>query len=407
MSYGMEHRNSCRICGCTDLKTVMHWDRIPFAANVLDAEQVGGEAVFPLDVHYCPACGHVQLLDMIDDSIYQRYAYVPTYVGSLDEYLRSTAKEIAHHFGAKNVVEIGSSTGRLLSYLKEEGCNVLGFESSTQIAAAANENGIPTVCDYFTGESSRQISHYMDKADICIIRHVMEHLDDLDAIMEAFGETLGREGILMIEVPYLESILAQKQFYSFFHEHLSYFSLTTLNTMLNRHDFTMHTVKMSPVGGGSLVVYASRRDGIVPDETVTAMLEAEKSALTLARLEDFAAEIAADIAGIHEFVNKALAEGKTLAAWAEGQRGAMFLNMCGLTPEQISYAIDENPNCTGKFLPGCHIPLVNRQHFLEHPVDGLLVLSIEYLDAMMDDNRDFLAQGGRFVRITPKIEWVK
>ncbi len=123
--------------------------------------------------------------------------YIQTFVNNLnDKYPKAP----------KTVIEIGSANGYILSKLRDCGWNVLGIEPSRILAQKANDANIRTYNGYFSVESIEEIKQL-------------------------------RGGVVFVEVPYLKRIIDEKQFYAFFHEHLSYFSVTSLHNIFSKKRF--------------------------------------------------------------------------------------------------------------------------------------------------------------------------
>lgn len=407
----LEHRDTCRICGKEEFTKIVNWENIPLSADVLDeiSEEGLGEDVYPLDVYLCKECGYVQLLDIIDSEIYENYLYTPSFSKEFLEYVSALSMDIVDTYGPCKVIEIGSSDGLLLKHLQDKSCQVLGFEPSSCLAERANNQyQIPTRNAYFSNnkETTSYIEECMGKADLFIIRHVLEHLDHLDMIIQGIYENLSETGSLIIEVPYLKNIIQENQFYAFFHEHLSYFSLRVLNKLLVKNNFVITNVRTGKLEGGSIVVYASKDKEAYVDNEVGVILEEEDRILSIEEIEKFSKRIHSCINSIRVFVDNMKNQQVKIAAWGAGQRAVTLLNACGLTSDHIQYVIDVNENYQGKYLPGCHIPVVSPRELKKNPVDGIVVFATGYMESIMESNKEFMVSGGRFIRIIPTIEWV-
>lgn len=408
----LEHRDTCRICGEKHLTKIVNWESIPLSADVLDEISIkgSGEDCYPLDVYLCEECGHVQLLDIIDAEIYENYLYTPSFSREFLDYVSALALEIVDKYGPCKVIEIGSSDGLLLKHLQDKSCQVLGFEPSSCLAERAiKQYQVHTRNAYFSNneETATYIESNMGKADLFIIRHVLEHLDDLDMIIQGIYENLSEDGSLIIEVPYLKNIIQENQFYAFFHEHLSYFSLHVLNKLLLKNEFIITNVKTGKLEGGSIIVYASKNKESNVDKEVDSILEEEGRILSIKEIKKFSKSIHSCIYSINTFVDGMVSQQVKLAAWGAGQRAVTLLNACGLTSEKIQYVIDVNENYQGKYLPGCHIPVVSPKVLEKSPVDGIIVFATGYMESIIKSNKEFIASGGRFIRIIPTIEWVE
>jgi hypothetical protein len=73
------------------------------------------------------------------------------------------------------------------------------------------------------------------------------------------------------------------------------------------------------------------------------------------------------------------AEQKTIALWGASHQG---FTLASTTPlcERVSYIIDSAPFKQGRFAPASHLPIVAPDHFLEHPVDVIMIVAPGYSD---------------------------
>ena len=62
--------------------------------------------------------------------------------------------------------------------------------------------------------------------------------------------------MVSVEVPYFRELVERFEFDTIYHEHLCYFSLTSLVRLFARHGLAVVDVERLPVHGGSLRVFA-------------------------------------------------------------------------------------------------------------------------------------------------------
>lgn len=140
---------------------------------------------------------------------------------------------------AKNpgkVLEIGSSTGTMLSVFKKEGWKVLGIEVSPKAADFAIKSGIPTVKSTFEKTSLPRESF-----DVVIINHTLEHLELPEDILEKVYGLLKMGGLILIDVPNFGSFsagfLKGRWPYLLPQEHRWHFTFDALKQILSRSGF--------------------------------------------------------------------------------------------------------------------------------------------------------------------------
>lgn len=388
----------CRICGSKGEKyhSLFRWD-LPLAADIKD-KPISCKR-YSVEPVICTECGHVQLKDTLDIDMYDNYLYTPSFAKEFQEYISEFADFVDHLNVEKRVVEIGSSNGYLLKAMQKRGWEVLGFEPSSVLANEAGQNGVPTIQRCFGNEESVQNIKKWGTPNVVIMRHVMEHLDDLNGIVSAVGDIL-QEGMFVIEVPWLLKIIKEKQFYAFFHEHLSYFSITVLRNLLKKYGFDVMDVKENSLEGGSIAVYAYKGKNMCCNEkNVSTYLELEKEWCSIEKVRSFSDEVNQQIGRIKEIVDVEKKSGRKVAAWGAGQRGVTLLNICGFKQTDIDYIIDVNENYWWKYVLGVDIQIVPPSWLEDHYVDSIIILATGYADEIISENSNYLCQGGRFIRI--------
>ena len=163
-------RETCRLCGSGDLLKVLSLTTTPLANAFVGPGDLGRQQpVYPLDVHLCNSCAHLQLLDVVDPAVlYEHYVYVsgtsPVFVRHFKDYARYLIA--AFHPPADGlVVDIGSNDGTLLRQFKESGCRVLGVDPAHEISERTQASGIPVIVDFFSPQLAERIRAAHGAAD--------------------------------------------------------------------------------------------------------------------------------------------------------------------------------------------------------------------------------------------------
>jgi C-methyltransferase len=403
----LTRRVTCRLCGAPSPALLLSLPPMPLAGDPVAADSPVHDQRYPVDVHFCERCGLVQLLDILPGEFYADYRYTPSHAAGFSQYIADLADELTATFRPSTVLEIGSSDGALTGAMQARGAQVIGFEPSAGLAARANARGVPTLARYFSTRTIGEAPPAFAHTDLVVVRHVMEHLDDFDDVLTAVARALtpGR-GVFVVEVPYLGNIVDEEQYYAFFNEHLSYFSLTAMRTLLGRHGLALISARLVFPEGGSMLVVAAR-EGERPAAASPAGFEDDATLADPARLHGFVARLDAFRTKMRGFIAAARRDGCRLAAWGAGQRGVSLLNICGLTAADIECVVDVNPAYHGRCTPGSRIPIVPPAEIYARRPDGVVVFATGYLDSIRREHRAFEAAGGRFISVVPDLRWLE
>src|SRR5262245_47683087 len=247
---------ACRMCG-DSAERFFSLGMMPLANDFLRPEQLQQpEKRYPLDLAFCPNCYLVQLVETVPpQALFSEYLYFSSYSATMVRH----AEELANEWIARKsltgdhlVMEIGSNDGYLLQFYKNRGVRVLGIEPARNVAEAAIEKGIPTIPEFFGKDFAHSLREKHGPAHHMHIHNVLAHAPNTHDFLEGISSLLHPDGTVVIEVPYLKSLIEQRQFDTIYHEHVYYFSLSTLAKLFEQHGLCIESVRLVPIHGGTL-----------------------------------------------------------------------------------------------------------------------------------------------------------
>src|SRR5690606_5749297 len=128
---------------------------------------------------------------------------------------------------------------------------VLGIDPSPGPARAANEIGVPTLCEFFDTRLAQQMRAHCRLADVVIANNVRAHVADINDFVGGIATILKDDGVLVTESPYVKDLVENCEFDTMYHEHLAYYSLTSLSNLFRRHGLYLNDVERLAIHGGS------------------------------------------------------------------------------------------------------------------------------------------------------------
>jgi C-methyltransferase C-terminal domain/Methyltransferase domain len=246
------------------------------------------------------------------------------------------------------------------------------------------------------------------RADLLVANNVLAHVPDLNDFVAGMERVLAPAGVITIEFPHLARLVAGNQFDTIYHEHFSYFSFLTAQTVLQAHGLKVVDVDELGTHGGSLRVYAQRRaEGRQPlSPRVTELAERER-ALGFDRLEGYgasAARVEQTKWRLLEFLIECRRDGKRVAGYGAPGKGNTLLNYCGIRTDLLEFTVDRNPYKQGQFLPGTHIPIPHPEALEQARPDFILILPWNLKEEIVSQLSYTRAWGARCVVPISEVE---
>ncbi len=404
---------TCRFCGTALKHTFVDLGCSPIANEFIKLEALSQmEPFYPLRAYVCEQCLLVQIPpERTPQNLFNaEYPYFSSISESWLSHARKYTRMMIERFGItadQRVVEVASNDGYLLQYFKEAGISVLGIEPAANCAQAAQDKGIPTEVRFFGNLTARALTP-QHAADLMIANNVLAHVPDINDFVEGFRIMLKPKGVITFEFPHLLNLITRNEFDTIYHEHYSYLSFTTTETVLAAHDLTIFDVEEIPSHGGSLRLYVRHTGNEdLPVGASVGALKAKEEEAGLTHLEGYSGfeprvkKVKRDLL---KFLIAAQEEGKTVAGYGAPAKGNTLLNYCGVRTDLLEYTVDRSPHKQGKFMPGTHIPIHAPDRIRETKPDYLLILPWNLKTEIMDQMKDVTEWGARFVIPIPELK---
>lgn len=371
------------------------------------------EKWFPLKVLVCESCWLVQteFYSNASELFNDEYAYFSSFsdiwLAHAENYVSTMVKRFKLTCDS-HVVEVASNDGYLLQYFIQHGVTCLGIEPTSGTAAAARQKGIETVEEFFGVSLAKRLANQGIQADLIIANNVLAHVPDINDFTAGFALLLKSQGVATFEFPHLMQLVGHNQFDTIYHEHFSYLSFTTVERIFSVNGLSVFDVEELATHGGSLMVFAQRKDiGNHPiSKKVTELIDKEASvgmnrAAYYQGFQDRADKVKNDFLA---FLIDAKRHGKTVAAYGAAAKGNTLMNYAGIRHDLVLFVVDRNPAKQGKFMPGSRIPIVDESSLQSTKPDYVVILPWNLRAEVMQQLEYIKAWGGRFVTVVPHLE---
>jgi hypothetical protein len=326
------------------------------------------------------------------------HTYLSGVTKALSAHFEKTAKKVDHLFfqeqHRKAVLDIGSNDGTQLKHFMVLGYEVLGVESSRKTAIMANVAGVPTVHAFFNEKTLDDIDK---KFDVINAAGVFFHLEELHSVCRAIRRGLKADGVFVVQFLYMKSIMENLAFDQIYHEHLLYYTLKTLQVLLDRHELKLFDATLEPIHGGSIVGYVGHKDGRNPTCQLEKLIEEENRSgcNTIEAYRLFNDRIQDMRRSNLNYLNKARSDGKRVFGLGAPVKGNTMLNFFGVGPDLIECLTEINELRRDLFSPGMHIP-IRMETDLDVNPDIYYVLAWNFKEEILEKNRALIESGVEF-----------
>lgn len=402
----------CRICGSSQLIEVLSLGE-QCLTGVFPRSP--GERVTkgPVDLVWCADCSLLQIKQSyaLSEMYGENYGYRSGLNESMVRHLQQKVKSLealAQPNTNDLVVDIGSNDSTTLkayagSYRK------VGIDPTGTKFQKYYRDDTQLIPEFFSAQKFKDRFHD-EKAQIITSIAMFYDLECPMDFVRDIEECLAPEGIWHFEQSYMPSMLRTNSYDTICHEHLEFYSLKVVKSLLENCGLRIIDVQLNGINGGSFAVTACKaKAGRASNEAALNELlqqEEEMGLGTLKPYREFAEAVFKHREELTSLMESLVADGKKVIGYGASTKGNVLLQFCDLTSKQIPFIAEVNDDKFGAFTPGTLIPIVSEADAKAMKPDYFFVLPWHFRDTILEREKDYLAQGGKLIFPLPKIEIV-
>lgn len=384
-----------------------------YLADYVTDRVTAGRDRYPLSLVLCEhvtGCGLVQLEHTVaPEKLYTHYYYRSGANAMTVQALQDVAICAYRHTSAGPgdiVLDIGSNDNTLLRQYFEKRLVRVGFEPAKNVVREYQDKNIQVFNDYFT-RNTFEMFFGERKAKIITSIAMFYNLTDPNKFVCDVAEILHDDGVWVIQMSYLPSMINTVAFDNICHEHLEYYSLASLEFLLRRHGLKVVDVELNDVNGGSFRAYVKHHKAAHP-RYGKARVECLRDIEAQSELEDLKTYSAFAKSTEHiktlltDFVKRETVSGKSIYALGASTKGNTLLQYTGLDSHFITLAAERSKDKIGKRMVGTNIPIISQGEALKRPPDYFLVLPWHFLVSFVAQLHPYLQAGGKLIVPMPK-----
>jgi len=370
--------SKCQISGSNDLKSIMFLGYLPPPTEMKKINsKIEEETFYPADLVYSPTSRLVQLNTIVNKEILFSKDYA--YTSSTTKILRENFQELYNDCNkiikistSDLVIDIGSNDGNLLGNFKNHH-RVLGI-TPEKIGKIAIRKGIPTLIHYFDETTAKLVLKKHGRAKIITATNVFAHIENVSKLMKNILKILQRDGVFISESHYLVSLIKTNQYDTIYHEHLRYYSLSSLKYLFDKYGLKIIHAKKINTHGGSIRVYATKSKKFKINKNVKKILDLEKRYLNWKTFNNFRKNVFKSKINLYSILKRIKNKNKKICGIGAPARASTLINYIGLDENIIDYVLEiEGSKKIGNYIPGTKIPILSEKKlFVDQPDYAIL-----------------------------------
>lgn len=414
------HRKTCRVCGSSALTNVINLGEQHLQGSFIKpGKEEPPFRKIPLSLVRCDplkdekACGLLQMEHTVPPEVlYSAYWYRSGTNQTMRSHLQAIAEEASSLIGKDKafVLDIGCNDGTLLKCYPED---FIKFGVDPSDLAQEITGDITVIQDIFPSEELITLLKG-EKFDIITSIAMFYDLENPVRFCQEIKKSLDVDGVWILEMSYMPSMLKMNSYDTICHEHLEYYSLAVLEYILKQAELKIVDAVVNDINGGSIRCYATHIDNFAFKN------KEALQRINLLRQEEFDMELDTDKPyknfqdriNVHKeelnsLLKKLKKEGKTIHLYGASTKGNTILQWCGIDHRIIDVAAERNPDKYGAYTLGTDIPIVSEEESRAMNPDYYLVLPWHFKEEFIKREQESLNKGIGMIFPIPNIEIIK
>ena len=301
------------------------------------------------------------------------------------------------------MLEIGSNDGTFLRALKERDLQVLGVEGAQVAATAALNQDILTIPRFFGKDIGPSISENIAAGSaikLIVAMNVLAHTDNLNDFLIEVKDLMKPDTVFVSSSHWLVELVRQFAFDTIYHEHLRYYTLSSLTGVLSRCGLHVYDAEKTEFYGGSVLSFAATQP-TPPSEAMLGILEEEEQVDVVQSLRNMGQTMLKNKMALLNLLFNLNGEGKRVAGIGAPMKSSTLLNYYGITSDLVQYLTEINPHKVGTAVPGVGIPVLEEGVLFDEQPEYALLLSWNMADHIIPKYRE-MGYKGKFILPIPE-----
>lgn len=317
-------------------------------------------------------------------------------------------------------LDIASNDGTLLSYVPPH-VKKLGIDPADEtFAIEARRVADDVIQDYFNLDSFNKSKFKDKKAKVITCIAMFYDLDEPIDFLKDVVEVMDDDGLFVIQMSYTPLMIKQLAFDNICHEHVYYWTLTSLKKLMNEANLKIVDCELNDVNGGSFRIYIKKEDSDISKFATRPFRDVCNVRLDSIynweeqlenNLEFYWNQFYNGLLTLKQktvdFIKSEKEKGKKICGYGASTKGNTLLQYFGLDNNLIDAIAERSPYKYGHKTIGTNIPIMSEDDVRAMNPDYLLVLPWHFISEFTEREKEFLNKGGKLIVPCPKFEIIE
>jgi len=410
--------NKCRICGNKKLTKILSLGKQTLTSVFVNKNEKKPN-VSPLDLIYCDGpynkvCNLVQLKHTADigEMYGTTYGYLSSISPTMISHLQDVKKLTNKHVKLKKndrILDIGCNDGTLLNLFAKDKKEIklTGIDPSSSKFRKLFNKRIQVIEKFFNkGNILKHVGNVKFKAITSIA--MFYDIDNPSSFVKDISDLLDDNGIWIVEVAYLSTMMKNLAYDQIMHEHLTYLGFKQMHWLIKENNLKIIDFSTNLINGGSIIITVAKNKSKLKSNKskINNFLTREKKYINSNSLKLFKKRVESHKKKVVSVLNSLKKQSKKVIGYGASTKGNVIINYCKITKKLIPKICDENKMKDGQITPGSRIPIITKQAMRKYNPDFLYVFIWPFRKEVLITEKDFIQKGGTMIFNLPKVHFI-
>ena len=387
-------KKHCVLCSSQNIESVIDFGTTPLA-NSYPLKKSSREKYFNLSCVICDDCGHLQLKELVNPKLmFDNYLYVSGTSKVLVNHFKSYSDKVIKKVKLdkkSSILDIACNDGTFLNFfVKKNFAKVVGVDPAKNLGRYNKEKGIDINVGYFSSSYSKKLKKKYGEFDLITANNVFAHSPNLQDFTQGVKNLLSKNGVFVLEVSYLLTVLKKKTFDTIYHEHMSYHSLTPLLSFFKRFKLEIFDFDLIKAQGGSIRVYISHKNSKkVSSKKINYQVKKEKSQnlFTKKTYIKFYNKILNQKKKLRKILNNFKLQNHNIIGYGAPAKLTTLGHVLDFNKNDFNIVIDDNKLKQNRYIPGKKILIKNSNYLKQLKKSYIIILAWNFSDSIIEKCR--------------------